>query len=74
MGRNKLKSLKVAQSKDDDGGVMNACMNGCVNDGMCYVECVMCMMVCVMLCIVCGGVGVGVFDAGCNVVFDVFGG
>ena len=32
---NKLKSLKVAQSKDDyDGGVgvEDACMNGCEND------------------------------------------
>ena len=26
------------------------------------------MMVCVILCIVCGGMGVGVFDAVCNVV------
>ena len=42
--QNKLKSLKVAQSKDDDGGwcdvgvggsVMNAFMNCCVNDGVC---------------------------------------
>ena len=37
--RNKLKSLKVAQSKDDyggiGGGVVNACMNGCVIDCVC---------------------------------------
>ena len=43
---NKLKSLKVAQSKDDDGcGVVNACMNGCVSDVMCDVVCVLCVMV-----------------------------
>ena len=28
---NKLKSLKVAQSKDDDDG--GVCMNGCESDG-----------------------------------------
>ena len=39
---NKLKSLKVAQSKDDDGGVM------VVSD----VVGVMCMMVWVMVCVV----------------------
>ena len=52
---NKLKSLKVAQSKDDDGcGVVNACMNGCVSDVMCDVVCdVLCyvdVVVWVMLC------------------------
>ena len=45
---NKLKSLKVTQSKDDDGcGVVNACMNGCVidcvcddvHDGVCDIVC-----------------------------------
>ena len=47
---NKLKSLKVAQSKDDDGGVgggvVNACMNGCVSEDVCKM---MCMIVSVML-------------------------
>ena len=36
--KNKLKSLKVAQSKDDyGGGVVNACINGCVSDVVCDV-------------------------------------
>ena len=34
--KNKLKSLKVAQSKDDGGGgLVDACMNGCDSDGLC---------------------------------------
>ena len=52
---NKLKNLKVAQLKDDDGGgVVNACLNGCVSDVLCDVVCD------VMFDVVCGGVGDGV--------------
>ena len=41
--KNKLKSLKVAQSKDDDGGgVVNACMND-------HVVCC-CVLLCVVVC------------------------
>ena len=59
---NKLKSLKVAQSKDDDGcGVVNACMNGCVSDVMCDA---VCQIVCDILCDV-------MFDVVCDVVCDV---
>ena len=48
MKQNKLKSLKVAQSKDDDGGgVVNACMNGCVSD---VVHDVVCDVVCDIMC------------------------
>ena len=36
---NKLKSLKVAQSKDDDGGIVKACMNQCVSDDACDDVC-----------------------------------
>ena len=55
---NKLKSLKVAQPKDDDGcGVVNACMNGCVSDVMCDA---VCQIVCDIWCDV-------MFDVVCDV-------
>ena len=63
---NKLKSLKVAQLKDDDGGgVVNASMNGCVSDGVNNVgHDVVCDIVCDFVCdvvcdVLCGGVGDG---------------
>ena len=69
LSKNKLKSLKVAQSKDDDGcGVVNACMNGCVSVVICDV---VCQVVCDVLCdvmfdvvcdVLCGGVGDVVWD------------
>ena len=34
MSQNKLKSLRVTQSKDDDGGVVNAYIKCCVSDDM----------------------------------------
>ena len=38
---NKMKSLKVAQSKDDEGGVGDGAVNACV---------MMCMIVCCCVC------------------------
>ena len=56
---NKLKSLKVAKSKDDDGGVVDGSVDAGDVNGI-LMLCVMvhvmvyvmvCVMVCVMLCV-----------------------
>ena len=61
---NILKTLKVAQSKDDDADVVNACMNGCMNDGVHDVVCDVGWSGVVVG--VCGCVGDGVFDVVCD--------
>ena len=51
---NKLKSLKVAKSKDDDGGAVDGSVDAVDVNGVLML----CMMVHVMVCVSCG-VGCG---------------
>ena len=48
---NKLKSLKVAKSKDDDDGVVDGSVAAGDVNGVLILCVMVCIMVCVMLCV-----------------------
>ena len=51
MFHNKLKSLKVAKSKDDDGGAVDGSVDACDVNDVLMLCVVVHVMVCVMLCV-----------------------